>query len=492
MTTRRHRHFTVYWETFQSDTGPLCTSSCIFKCYMEWQCLSLCENCEMQSSEHIRLLFILFPHRQRAALYLYFEKLLAVCRRCAETRWNLTRVPPLSSIFSVSVWCSAEVTASVDTVLTIMLDNEHSAEQIPPVLPAQQRDKFAELPHPWVCTGAKQYTVCWAERKYLRNTTCYFFLFFFFFLRREARLPEVSFFWASLMEREIIMSWPVNNCAPQWDICHHDMLYVLHPDGPWPNREVPLLFRLLPCTVICYLLKADTHTHTRRQMQRRKEKASLKTFRYVLQNAHLEAIFLIRFCSFIIRKPEGPLGDVCSVGLRGSRANARLKRAIENPDPCQVVRGSEDRRTPQKIVLWRKINLSSRRRLRSKKKIRLTFPFSSTISLPLSPSLISFIWASQSLPLTLSVSVFKEKIKQLTMMIKVTGPIKLHMKWLSTLSQHLGQRNTHTLSLVFTLPLPNINGKTFIFGYLSWWHCVNSSQYLTWSAFKRSFSQVEH
>lgn len=201
----------------------------------------------MQSSEHIRLLFILLPHRQRAALYLYFEKLLAVCRRCAETRWNLTRVPPLSSIFPVSVWCSTEVTASVDTVLTIMLDNEHSAEQIPPVLPAQWRDKFAELPHPWVCTGAKQYTVCWAERKYLRNTTCYFFLVFFpFFLRREARLPEVSFFWASLMEREIIMSWPVNNCVPQWDICHHDMLYVLHPDGPWPNREVPLLFVFSP------------------------------------------------------------------------------------------------------------------------------------------------------------------------------------------------------------------------------------------------------
>lgn len=45
----------------------------------------------------------------------------------------------------------------------------------------------------------------------------------------EVRLPKVSLFRASLMEREIIMSWPVNNCMPQWDICQYDMLYVLHP-----------------------------------------------------------------------------------------------------------------------------------------------------------------------------------------------------------------------------------------------------------------------
>lgn len=52
---------------------------------------------------------------------------------------------------------------------------------------------------------------------------------FFLVLRREVRLPKVLFFWASLMEREIIMSWPVNNCMPQWDICQYYMLYVLHP-----------------------------------------------------------------------------------------------------------------------------------------------------------------------------------------------------------------------------------------------------------------------
>lgn len=28
------------------------------------------------------------------------------------------------------------------------------------------------------------------------------------------------------------------------------------------------------------------------------------------------------------------------------------------------------------------------------------------------------------------------------MMMKVTGPMKLHMKWLSTLSQHLGHTDT--------------------------------------------------
>lgn len=194
----------------------------------------------------------------------------------------------------------------------------------------------------------------------------------------------------------------------------------------------------------CHLLFTEgrhRHTCTRRQMQRRKEKGSLKTSWYVLQNAYLKAIFLICFCSFIIRKPEGPLGDVCSVGLRGELCKCEVK--ARHRKSRSLSGGERHRRTPRKIVLWRKINLSSRRRLRSK-KIRLTFPFSSTISLPLSPTFISFIWASQSLPLTLSVSVFKEKIKQLTMMIKVTGPIKLHMKWLSTLSQHLGQRNTHT------------------------------------------------
>lgn len=84
-------------------------------------------------------------------------------------------------------------------------------------------------------------------------------LFFFFFFCWEARLPQVPFFWASLMEREIIMSWPVNNCMPQWDISHHDMQYVLHPDGPWPNREVPLLFFLSPTVSSVIYEKADRH-----------------------------------------------------------------------------------------------------------------------------------------------------------------------------------------------------------------------------------------
>lgn len=93
------------------------------------------------------------------------------------------------------------------------------------------------------------------------------------------------------------------------------------------------------------------------------------------------------------------------------------------------------------ICLWRKINLSSPGRLRSKKKKKnpAAFPLSSPIWLPLSHSFIS---ASQSPPHSVSLSI-QRKIKQLTMMIKVTGPIKLHMKWLSTLSQHLQQRS-HT------------------------------------------------
>lgn len=98
------------------------------------------------------------------------------------------------------------------------------------------------------------------------------------------------------------------------------------------------------------------------------------------------------------------------------------------------------------ICLWRKINLSSLRRLRSRNPA--DFSLSSTISLPLSLAFISFFFSPF---LTLSVSVFKEKYKQLTMMIKVTGPIKLHMKWLSTLSQHLWERNAHFSSGQHTL-----------------------------------------
>lgn len=116
------------------------------------------------------------------------------------------------------------------------------AEQISPVLP---------------CTAARQ--VCRAssslgvqEGKAIHSvlgwedTSEEYHLLFPLFLYREARLPKVSFFWASLMEQEIIMSWPVNNCMPQWDICHYDILYVLHPDSLWPNREVPLLFFCSP------------------------------------------------------------------------------------------------------------------------------------------------------------------------------------------------------------------------------------------------------
>lgn len=52
---------------------------------------------------------------------------------------------------------------------------------------------------------------------------------FFFHLCKEVRLPEVSFFWAPLMEQEIIMSWPINNCMPFMGHMSIGMLYVLHP-----------------------------------------------------------------------------------------------------------------------------------------------------------------------------------------------------------------------------------------------------------------------
>lgn len=47
-------------------------------------------------------------------------------------------VAPSLLYFFFSVWWPTEVTASVDTVLTIMLDNDHSTGQIPPALPARQ------------------------------------------------------------------------------------------------------------------------------------------------------------------------------------------------------------------------------------------------------------------------------------------------------------------------------------------------------------------
>lgn len=105
---------------------------------------------------------------------------LAGCQWCAETCWNLTWVPLLSSIFPVSVWCSTGVTASVDTVPAIMLDNEHSAEQIPPSLHGSETSlqSFLFSPCAWGqrcswCAGLSGYTVS-------EDTTCYFFFTFLF------------------------------------------------------------------------------------------------------------------------------------------------------------------------------------------------------------------------------------------------------------------------------------------------------------------------
>lgn len=71
---------------------------------------------------------------------------------------------------------------------------------------------------------------------------------------------------------------------------------------------------------------------------------------------------------------------------------------------------------------------------------RADFSVSSSPSPPLSASFISV-----SFPDSVSVGIqqgMEKKKKRLTMMTKVTGPMKLHMKWLSTLSQHLGQGDT--------------------------------------------------
>lgn len=68
---------------------------------------------------------------------------------------------------------------------------------------------------------------------------------------------------------------------------------------------------------------------------------------------------------------------------------------------------------------------------------RADFSVSLSPSPPLSASFISVSFADS---VSLGIQGFDEESeKQLTMMMKVTGPMKLHMKWLSTLSQHLGQ-----------------------------------------------------
>lgn len=106
-----------------------------------------------------------------------------------------------------------------------------------------------------------------------------------------------------------------------------------------------------------------------------------------------------------------------------------------------------------KICLCCKINLSSLRRLGWKTLLSFLSVQPSHF-LYLSPASLS------SHPFSLfchSVSLsIQSKIKQLTMMIKVTGPIKLHMKWLSTLSQHLWQRkNTCRIWMEFLVTCVN-------------------------------------
>lgn len=67
----------------------------------------------------------------------------------------------------------------------------------------------------------------------------------------------------------------------------------------------------------------------------------------------------------------------------------------------------------------------------------------SVSSSPSPPLSASFISGSFPDSVTLRIRGFNEESKKrLTMMMKVTGPMKLHMKWLSTLSQHLGHRDT--------------------------------------------------
>lgn len=231
---------------------------------------------------------------------------------------------------------------------------------------------------------AKQYMV-----RYLRGYILGIPPAISFFLCREGRLPKVSFFWASLMVREIIMSWPVNNCMAQWDICHYDAICP-SPLTVLDQTERCLCFSSSPQHYLLFTEGRQTH----KEADAEEEKWSCKNSA-IWQYAHLEASFNLFFCSFIIKSVTGrPLGDACNVRLHGNCVNVRLKYTNKSWSLSGGMRQRE-LSDASKSVFGAKLTCH-RQRDRGAKILLLYLSPSSLSSHPLSAFL------------TLSVAVFKE------------------------------------------------------------------------------------
>lgn len=183
------------------------------------------------------------------------------------------------------------------------------------------------------------------------------------------------------------MLWSVNNCMLQRDICHPDMQYVFYPAGHCveecsPQGQFKRMFWSVYHKEICK-----------------------------------KSIMILWYFSGVAKRLE----------------------EVEVPFQTWILRGGEDRSKLGNMSSGSKLTCHNCADRGEREKNLEDFSCSSSISIPVSPSIIAFITDSQDLPPSVTLTIQKE-IKQLTMMIKVTGPIKLHMKWLSTLSQHLQQK----------------------------------------------------
>lgn len=202
------------------------------------------------------------------------------------------------------------------------------------------------------------------------------------------------------MEREIIMSWPVNNCMAQWDICHYDAICP-SPLMVLDQTERCLCFSFSPQH--CHLLFTEGR-QTHKEADAEEEKWSWKNSA-VWQYAHLEASFNLFFCSFIIKSVTGrPLGDACNVRLHGNCVNVRLKYTNKSWSLSGGMRQRELSDASKSVF---GAQLTCHRQRDRGAKILLTFPsVQPSHFLSLSPSSLSSHYLSAFI--TLSVAVFKE------------------------------------------------------------------------------------
>lgn len=148
----------------------------------------------------------------------------------------------------------------------------------------------------------------------------------------------------------------------------------------------------------------------------------------------------------------------------------KVLSSLSNPDLSQVVKGRWDCRDRRgKSVTGAKLSCHHN---------RADFSVSSSPSPPLSASFISVSFRDS---VSVGIQGGKKKKKRLTMMTKVTGPMKLHMKWLSTLSQHLGRGDAVQQSNrdKGQRPLdcsPRVIGRKFVLGLTR-----RRSQSVTWA-----------